>query len=281
MQRYGKLLFMASLLIRVTLGSRSSVLGVGLAWWACSHYLKSKTPRLVRPERIFSALALAAICCLMAYVATALRSSEGLGRSSGAGMYDALTSVGQTVGAAEAAKLLFRRFDMVENFAATLEKTGRTVEPQYGATFLDAVTMLVPRAFWPGKPTVTAHRFGVVFLDDPAALFEYSAPAPSWPGELYWNFYGFGIVFGFLLTGFFCRLLYEFLRNNQDATGVLIYVAMMPYMQAFAEGGIGGFSVIVAGNVLPVILAYVVCVRFKRDFKGTGGAALALHLRRK
>src|SRR5262249_11871387 len=131
------------------------------------------------------------------------------------------------------------RFMAYEELERVLERTGRSIEPQAGATFLEAAYGLVPRSWWPSKPDGVPMIAGAIFLDHAAAEQLAWFPTLTWLGELYWNFLWPGLILGMIITGILCRALYAYFTLNLNRAGVLVYFPALFLIQMFVTGGIG------------------------------------------
>jgi hypothetical protein len=122
-----------------------------------------------------------------------------------------------------------RRMAMINSVAIVVRDVGRWEPYALGETiFLPTINYFIPRVLWRDKPTSHEElKFGWRFRVT-NFFTRNSYIAPSWPGELYWNFGLPGILVGMALLGVASRWLYR--RYGSDGLGVIpraIWVVML------------------------------------------------------
>jgi hypothetical protein len=102
------------------------------------------------------------------------------------------------------------RVSVVTSVAAVISDTGRWVDYRYGETLILApIGVFIPRFLWPDKPPITIGKeFGATFRLI-GSMDRETYIAPSFVGELYWNFAVPGVVFGMCLLGMAYRWYYQ------------------------------------------------------------------------
>jgi hypothetical protein len=168
-----------TLVIAVLTGSRTTLVGWLLALLVVRHFA-------VKPLRLATAAAsLAALICVVVVVG-AFR-----------GAYKPLA--GRIAFAREA---VYWQQGSVLNYGSEPLKTALEVDPPrlyYGATFATALSNVVPRALWPGKPPTGGVVYTREFLHDQWRGRSYASPGIF--AELALNFGRNAIPFGVLVLG--------------------------------------------------------------------------------
>ena len=125
---------------------------------------------------------------------------------------------------------------------------------QYGKTITVWLLAPIPREFMPNKPLI---QCGPI-IGQQIYNLNVSGVPPGAPAELYWNFHIPGVVFGSLLMGFVLRLIYQFFKNIQVDSILLvpIYIfAVFPCAFKAANHSVG------QAFVIPIVdLVTVRCV---------------------
>jgi hypothetical protein len=91
------------------------------------------------------------------------------------------------------------QFIQIQMLSIIVDGTPGLFEYEHGATFIHAVTFIVPRALWPDKPTTNAGRFAETLRPD--IVEQGTTFPPSMMGEFYWNFGDVGVIVGMLAVG--------------------------------------------------------------------------------
>lgn len=122
---------------------------------------------------------------------------------------------------------------------------------QYGATYVRALAMPIPRAIWPEKPHVDESGLigRALYGDD-----YYGLPVGT-EGVLYLNFHLPGVLFGMFFLGAVHRRIYERLRQSSDSPAVVILYAVALYF-LFAFTGIGLFNLAMAVGPVWLLLRF-------------------------
>ncbi len=113
-------------------------------------------------------------------------------------------------------------------FGATIPTVGDVAEAvpgqepyRWGATYLGAMGVLIPRAIWPARPQGAAEWYVARFYPDVAdagGAFAFSPVA-----EAYLNFGQWGVVVGFLLIGLLVGLVDRHLRHGGSPAQAIGY----------------------------------------------------------
>ncbi len=155
------------------------------------------------------------------------------------------------------------RMAYVTSSAAVIRDVGRHVEYKMGETLLLApVSVLIPRLFWPDKPSIVIGReFGETFRLIHERDRQTQIGASS-IGELYWNFGTAGVLVGMFLFGVLYRWWYRRYgegAETEDALRRAVYVVLLTVCWNI-EGGIASM---LAGAVKILLLAtfFVVVTR--------------------
>jgi hypothetical protein len=123
----------------------------------------------------------------------------------------------------------FRRMALINSVAVVVRDVGRWEPYAMGDTILmPTINYFIPRLLWRDKPTSHEElKFGWKFRVT-NFFTRNSYVAPSWPGELYWNFGLPGILVGMGLFGATSRWLYR--KYGTEGLGVVpraIWVVML------------------------------------------------------
>jgi hypothetical protein len=124
---------------------------------------------------------------------------------------------------------IHRNSDIVP-VAAIIRDTPKYLDFQYGKTYLGLLFFFIPRAIWPGKPTLltaiwTTERY--LGLDP----YNYSIAPTTLLGEFYLNFGELGIIFGMALWGIFLQFLYSYTKSGyiKNPSYLIFYSFMSIY----------------------------------------------------
>ena len=247
-------LFTATFAMGATMGARGAPLRTVLACGAAAYYIPARR-RFSRTARA----SVAAVTVLALVIVIPLQTAIRAGR-----YFPGLSTtelISQAYKSESASGELFlqefmTRFMAYEELVRILDRTGSSVEPQAGKTFLETFYGLVPRALWPEKPDGVPMVAGEVFLDHAAVGQVYWFPTMTWPGELYWNFFWPGIIFGMIASGISCRAVYAYFRSNLNISGVLLYIPTLLFFEVFAIGGLGALVVESMVLYVPIVGIY-------------------------
>lgn len=146
------------------------------------------------------------------------------------------------------------RMAYVTSTAAVVRDVGRHVDYKLGETLLLApVSVLIPRLFWPDKPSIVIGReFGETFRLIHSRDRQTQIGASS-IGELYWNFGTAGVLVGMFLFGILYRWWYRRYGEGErtdDAVRRAVYVVLLTLCWNI-EGGIASM---LAGAVKILLL---------------------------
>lgn len=96
----------------------------------------------------------------------------------------------------------------------------------YGATYLAAITIPVPRALWPEKPGLCGGRASKAFYNNKATWAIPCGPL----GEAYWNFGIYGIIGVFLIYGWLHKWLVKWYRRQSlEPITMLIFAVIIVF----------------------------------------------------
>lgn len=247
----------ATLAIQLTLGWRGALPRTIFGFWFVARRIKPRRrPRLAAASR--AALA-AAVLVVLFGAATALRSFTAVGADSAPQFVfqSSQAWLSHSGGPSGAFKAVAVRFDMIESLEVIIEKTGTVVPFENGRTFLDLLTMSVPRAFWARKPFNIAVQFADKFLGSPVGDLGDMSPTMTAPGELYWNFGWAGVVIGMALAGIMARGFYGYLRRCGGPSGAIIYFPLYLFVVSFSEGDFAFGGIMLAAMLVPGIAAHL------------------------
>jgi hypothetical protein len=137
------------------------------------------------------------------------------------------------------------RMSLINSVAVIVRDVPRWVPYAKGETFmLPTLIFLIPRFIWPDKPyyyfgRTFAEKFRIVsFLDKGTNV------APTFHGELYWNFDWPGVVLGMFLWGLALRWVYRRYGEREDLDPIAraIFIVLLLRFVHF-EGGVVGQTV--------------------------------------
>ncbi len=237
------------------LGERGPILFNLLALALVCWHTVGSGPGLPRWATILLAPAAIAGIVLAFEGATILRFSnlQGVDSDSLTGLFS--SPLARNAGIAAAARGAAGRFEGMEVLGIILKRTGRTVPYDEGASLTDALTMMVPRALWAGKPFNSGIRVERLFLDNVAGDDLASSPSPTLPGEFYWNFGWPGIVLGMLAAGFGAARANSYFRRRATTSALLIYSGFFLCFFGISDGGLGGWAITLLSYIGPAALA--------------------------
>jgi hypothetical protein len=113
----------------------------------------------------------------------------------------------------------------------------------------------VPRIVWADKPDMTTGLWVTANFGSGPGIASHTAP--SWMGELYFNFGWAGIVIGMIIMGIFMRAQHEFLFRAGAPTPVQILAIVVLF--AFPQSVIGQLLMAVNAvffGAMPVVMAH-------------------------
>ncbi len=148
--------------------------------------------------------------------------------------------------------LLLVRFPDLEGFATIIGYVRRPKDLWYGRTFEDIVFYWIPRAWWPGKPMSSFMQVNQKIF--PLAYASGYPDTYSLTGELYLDFWIFGVL-GFFVVGLLLRALHEhYLGGQRTLRGALLYSVAVLYIFQLASGGVTGVLFNWMCDFLPALL---------------------------
>ncbi len=148
-----------------------------------------------------------------------------------------------------------RRSDGLGILSVILRECPGQVPFQGGWTLGYIALSYVPRIVWADKPDMTTGQWVTDhFAGGPDIR---SSTAPTWVGELYFNFGWPGIVIGMLLMGVFMRVLHEllFAKNATLPTQILALVVLFAFPQSLQAALIGAVNAVFFA-AMPLVLAH-------------------------
>jgi hypothetical protein len=115
------------------------------------------------------------------------------------------------------------RVDLATPLAALQTVVPNMIDYQWGASFLPALLLWIPRFIWTDKPfyqydNLLGRAEGLINPNDFRTSIKY-----SYVGELFLDFGWAGVVLGMVLYGLLFRLLFQFTTRRQHPIGILIY----------------------------------------------------------
>ena len=130
-----------------------------------------------------------------------------------------------------------------EVVASVIKKLDQTGEYDLGwKSFIEAVTIIIPRSLWEEKPEASSERFTTYFFARDLRLSRgyeagvWGGISPTIVGELYWHFGWLGVVVSLYLMGKLARVVYSTLRRNPTNPNVLVvYAIFFTSFAMFAE----------------------------------------------
>jgi hypothetical protein len=128
------------------------------------------------------------------------------------------------------------------------------VNPLWGQTYTQWVTMFVPRALWPDKPRGVDVQAARIFNG-----VEWGNPASA-EGEAYWNFLLPGVVVSFFAYGSLLRWLGAMVRRNQGSTVAITFYAIVIFQFDMSQNGVRATIYALA----PAALLFVLAGYFRR-----------------
>lgn len=146
-----------------------------------------------------------------------------------------------------------KRLSVVTSVAAIVSDTGRWVDYRYGETLVLApIAVFIPRFLWPDKPSIAIGKeFGATFKLV-GSMDRETYIAPSFVGELYWNFAVPGVVFGMWLLGMSYRWYYQRYGAGDgfDPIRKSVYFTLLPSALSFE----GNLAFLVAATVKTLVI---------------------------
>lgn len=175
----------------------------------------------------------------------------------------------------------FERLNEAATVSALLNTVPSVAGYKYGATYLPMVTWVVPRFFWPNKPTFQffndiGRATGLIGPNDNQTTVVYTSI-----GELYLNFGYPGVPIGMFALGMLFRWLYQALMSGpRNETAVLAYsLLVFPFWsveEALGPALGGAIRDVVAGLLLLLVCGALVReTRQRRTPEDRWGAAAA------
>lgn len=152
-------------------------------------------------------------------------------------------------------KATSRRSDGLGILSVILRDCPSRVPFQGGWTLGYIALSYVPRLVWVDKPDMTTGQWVTDNFGGGPSI--RSSTAPTWIGELYFNFGWPGIVFGMLFMGLFMRTLHEmlFLPNAPVPTQIMAVVVLFAFPQTMQMALIGPINSVVFG-ALPLVFTH-------------------------
>jgi hypothetical protein len=126
---------------------------------------------------------------------------------------------------------------------ATVLSNPRSAQFEYGISgAIEAATILIPRALWPGKPLSWGEQYTTRYFADYLFMTgnirdSYGGVNPTVIGYLYLQLGGWGVVAGMFLIGAASRMIYLYgLRHAGPNTAFLLFILVWPLPIMVAEG---------------------------------------------
>lgn len=207
--------------IMVALGGRNQIVGLWLSMFIMQLLLSPSTLEYFRgmsKTRILSTgLLVIGFSVLLLIVVRGFRTSydtstTGLGLAILQNIGESLTTFVTSI---------MREFDQMEVFATVIGITPIQIPFWNGQSYLDLLTLPVPRSLWPDKPIPARLILGQLIRGHDIGI------PVTMIGEFYINFGIFGIVTGMSLFGVLCRSLDRWAYMFRDYPTVIIFYAFM------------------------------------------------------
>ncbi len=163
----------------------------------------------------------------------------------------ALTTI--TSPAALDALILNRNFLDLSKTVHVINSVGVQLEPANGTTYLSYLYAPIPRAIWPGKPSIAP---GPIIGREIYGLRRSGVP-PGYYAEAYWNFGLLGLLIGSPILGWALRRGELAFRagGNESIPGVCLYVVVVLQFGELAVGAGLGPAVFGAASDVVMLLA--------------------------
>jgi hypothetical protein len=143
--------------------------------------------------------------------------------------------------------------NFLDQFAAALTLVDQSGEFWLGATYISILLLPIPRALWPGKPSLGQHVLEIATLDRP---FDQEGRIITYLGEAYINFAEFGlVVIPFFLSYLFTRLYRRFWMSPPYSLMRLAFLFLIPASIQMYRDGIP--SIILFGLVFNAPLIFI------------------------
>ena len=148
-----------------------------------------------------------------------------------------------------------RRSDGLGILSAIVRDCPSHVPYQGGWTIGYIALSFVPRIVWADKPDMTTGLWVTANFGSGPGIASHTAP--TWIGELYFNFGWPGIVIGMLLMGVFTRAIHEllFLTNSPTPAQILAIVVLFAFPQSLQAQLLGAVNSVLFG-AMPIVLAH-------------------------
>lgn len=144
----------------------------------------------------------------------------------------------------EIALSLLARSKGTEVLASVIKKLDSSGDFQLGgASLFETLTIFIPRGIWENKPMANSERFTTYFFGKDMSIFRgdytrqvWGGISPTIMGELYWQFWWLGAIFGMFFLGVIVRVAYNTFKANTDKPAMLlIYPILFTHLLGIAE----------------------------------------------
>lgn len=154
--------------------------------------------------------------------------------------------------------------NFLDQFAAALTLIDASGEFLLGATYMSLLLLPIPRALWPGKPSLGEHVLSIATVDRP---FDSEGRIITYLGESYINFGAVGLVImPLLISYFFTRLYRRFQVSPSYSLLRLTYLLLVPASVQMYRDGIT--SIILFGLIFNTPLIFVWLLTRRRNRRG-------------
>ena len=153
---------------------------------------------------------------------------------------------------------LLQRIQEIEGPAIILQRTPGQIPFSSPFQLIEApLTYMVPRALWPGKPTLeTSIEFSQQYYGIPSVIITASAISPI--GDLYRHGGLIPVAAGMFIFGCGVRLLDDMLNINADSHSIFLIVLLFPEIVKGEFDWIGFVSAIPAAIFLWVLATFLI-----------------------
>jgi oligosaccharide repeat unit polymerase len=150
------------------------------------------------------------------------------------------------------------------NYSQFYEKYGNTFKPRLGETYAKGLLMPIPSFLYPGvKPTQITYEFRDEFFASEANRGTIAGTAFSSILEAYINFKYVGVLFIYLLIGYFLQKI-DKIYQNKSLFFTILYIASFSQTVNFHRSAFGD---VFASIFIEAVIIYIIMLFLKLKFK--------------
>lgn len=154
--------------------------------------------------------------------------------------------------------------NFLDQFAAALTLIDQSGQFWFGATYFNLLILLIPRALWPGKPSLGQHVVDIATVDRP---FDSEGRIITYLGEAYINFAEAGfIIVPFLISYVLTRVYRRFRISPPYSLMRLTYLLLVPASIQMYRDGIT--SIMLFGIIFNMPLIFIWLLTRRRSRAG-------------